>query len=160
MSDWCGISFRRRAALGALLAVLAMAGTLLAAEPAIKVSVIAILATEKDDKIDPDIKCIAAEVQRIDPRLTGFRMVKMSCKSVTVGAKDTFDLVGDQSAVVTVEKRDADGRVTLKVAPPLLGEITYMTTCGKFLPIVTRYRTKKQELLILAVRVQPCPGKK
>jgi hypothetical protein len=160
MSESRWVSVRRRAALAALLAVLAMAGTLLAAEPTIKVSVIAILATEKNNKIDPKIKCIAEEVQRIDPRLTGFQFVKMSCKPVTVGAKDTFELVGDQSAVVTVLKRDADGLVTLAVVPPLLGEITYITTCGKFLPIVTRYRTKKEELLILAVRVQPCPGKK
>jgi hypothetical protein len=35
-----------------------------------------------------------------------------------------------------------------------------MTICDKFLPIVTRYRTTNKELLILAVRVQPCPGKK
>ncbi len=156
----CCASVRCRAALGALLAVLAAAGTLVAAEPAIKVSVVAILASETDQKVDPKLKDIADEVRRLNPRLTGFRLAKTSCKSVTVGTRDSFDLVSDQVAVVTVEGREADGRVRLKIAPPLLGEITYMTTCGKFLPIITRYKTDKQEMLILAVRVQPCPGKK
>jgi len=160
MSGFRCTSIRRRAALLALLALLLAAGTLLASDPAIKVSVVAILATEHDDKIDPKLQGIAEEVRRVNPRLSGFRLVKMSCKSIKVGGKDTFDLVGDQVAVVTVEGRDADENVQLKIAPPLLGEITYMTTCGKFLPIVTRYRTANQELLILAVRVQPCPGKK
>jgi hypothetical protein len=160
MSGFSRTSVRRRAALAALLAVLATAGTLLAADGAIKVSVIAILASEQDDKVDPELRQIAAEMQRLNPRLTGFRMVKMSCKSVKVGARDTFALVADQVALVTVEGRDNEDRVVLKVAPPLMGEITYMTTCGKFLPIVTPYRTKEQDLLILAVRVQPCPGKK
>lgn len=154
-------STRSRWALAALLlCLLGMVGALTAAEPAIKVSVVAILAGDKDAKIDERLKEIAQEVQQVNPRLTSFRMVKMTCKSVTVGNKDTFDLVGDQTASVTVEQREKDGRVQLKVSPPLLGEITYMTTCGKFLPIITRYRTKNNEMLILAVRVQPCPGKK
>jgi hypothetical protein len=150
----------RWALLALLLCLVGVAGVLTAAEPAIKVSVVAILASEKGDRIDERLREIAQEVQRVDPRLSSFRMVKMNCKSVTIGNKDTFDLVADQTATVTVEQREKDGRVQLKVAPPLLGEITYMTTCGKFLPIVTRFRTKNNELLILAVRVQPCPGKK
>ena len=47
----------------------------------------------------------------------------------------------------------------MKIEPPLLGEITYETCCGKFLPVITRYRTKDNQLLIIAVRVQMCEGK-
>ena len=81
-------------------------------------------------------------MQKVNPKLTSFRLAKMTCKSIKIGGRDTFDLVDDQVAVVTIESKDADGRVQLRVAPPLLGEITYSTTCGKFLPIVTRYETK------------------
>lgn len=150
-------------ALLVLLAILLTATTLHAAEqPAIKVSVVAILATDKNNIVDPKLDSIAQEIQtRLDNKLTGFKLAKMSCKSLKVGDKDTFELVNDQVVTVTVlERMDKDNKVSVKVAPPLLGEITYMTTCGKFLPIITRYRTKNDELLILAVRVQPCPGKK
>ena len=35
-----------------------------------------------------------------------------------------------------------------------MGEITYDTCCGKFLPIITPFRTKDKELLIIAVCVR------
>jgi hypothetical protein len=50
-------------------------------------------------------------------------------------------------------------RVRLKVGPPMMGEITYEAPCDKFLPIQTPLRTKKNEMVIIAVRVQPCKGK-
>ena len=46
------------------------------------------------------------------------------------------------------------------IPPPLVGEITYMTICGKFFPIVTRYQTKDKDRLIIAVMVKPCNGEK
>ena len=54
---------------------------------------------------------------------------------------------------------DKDNRVTLKLTPPLMDEIKFTTCCGKFLPVVTRYRPAPGELLVIAVRVQPCTGK-
>ena len=48
----------------------------------------------------------------------------------------------------------------LKVVPPKMGAITYSTPCGKFLPMITGYRRKNGDVLIIAVRVQPCPGEK
>ena len=51
---------------------------------------------------------------------------------------------------------DSKNRVGLTVKAPLQGEIQYTTCCGKFFPIVTRYQTKNKELLIVAIRVQPC----
>jgi hypothetical protein len=139
--------------------------TLLAAAPpkaeekeTVQVSVIAILATERDDKIDPKLECIAREVRKTHKKLTGFQLAgTMSRKPLAVGDRDTFDLIADQKVGVTV-KRSADekDRVQVKVAPPQMGEITYDTCCGKFLPIVTPYRTKNKDWLIIAVRVQPC----
>jgi hypothetical protein len=130
-----------------------------AREEGVKLSVVAILASEDSTKVDPRLKCIARELQKMNPKLTGFRIATMTYKTVKVGADAPFDLVDDQSVSVTVERgTDKDHRVQLKVGPPLLtGEVTYDTVCGKYLPIITRYRTKNNEQLILAIRVQPCP---
>jgi hypothetical protein len=127
----------------------------------VKVSVIVILASEAANaKVDPKLTCIAAELKKKHPKLTGFQLAgKCSCKSLTIGVKENFELIADHTAAVTVEQgADEDNFVQLKVAPPLLGEITYQTICGKFLPIVTPVRMKN-EVVIIAVRVQPCNGK-
>jgi hypothetical protein len=127
----------------------------------VQVSVIAILATERDDKIDPKLACIAREVRKSHKKLTGFHLATMTCnKSLAVGVKEMFEVVGDQKVAVTVkESANEKNRVQVKVGPPQMGEITYDTCCGKFLPIVTPFRTKNHDLLIIAVRVQPCHGK-
>lgn len=150
--------------LGAAFVIVA----LLAAAPpgekdaqTVQVSVFCILASEKDDKIDAKLACIARQVRKKDAKLTGFRMAgTMSRKSLTVGVKESFDLIDDHKAVITVQHgADDKDRVEVKVAPPNMGEITYNTCCGKFLPLFTPIRTKNNELLILAVRVQPCRRK-
>jgi hypothetical protein len=126
----------------------------------VRVSVVAILATDQNDKIDPKLECIAKEVQKLYPKLTGFQIAKMSCKSLALGGKDDFDLGGDQTLHVAVEQKgDEEGRYQLKITPPRMGDITYTTTCGKFFPVMTPFRTKDNELLIVGVRIQPCPGK-
>jgi hypothetical protein len=126
----------------------------------VQVSVIAILATERDETIDPKLACIAREVRRTHKELTGFQMGKIAKRSLAVGGKETFDLGGDQKAVITVKQAaDSKNRVEVKVEPPQMGEITYDTCCGKFLPIITPIRTKNNDLLIIAVRVQPCHDK-
>jgi hypothetical protein len=149
-----------------LLAVGVVLLTLLAAAPAgggekdVQVSVIVILASENDTKIDPKLKSIAREVSKTHKNLTGFRIGRMTRKPMALGTADKFDLVGDQAATITVQPGvEKKSRFQLKVAPPLMGEITYDTCCGKFLPICTPYRTKKNETLIIAVRVQPCKSK-
>jgi len=146
--------------LVALGSVLAMAPRWGEEGSNVKVSVVAVLASDQHKEVDPRLACIAKEMQKMDPRLTGFKMAKMTCKSLAVGTRQSFDLVGDQQVAITVEQgADPKGWVQLRVTPPLLGEISYKTTCGKYLPIVTRYRTPQNEMLILAIRVQPCPGK-
>jgi hypothetical protein len=100
---------------------------------------------------------MADEIKKSVPLLTGFKMGKMSCKFVPVGGRETFDLVDDQVATVSVvQAPDKDNVLQIKVTPPQMGEFTYETSCGRFFTIITRYRTRNREVLILAVRVQPC----
>jgi hypothetical protein len=127
----------------------------------VRISVVVILASEKGDKIDKKLESIAKEVQKVQPKLTNFELAKLSCKSVAVGKEDKFELVENQTTNITVQKAaDKMDRICLKVGPPMMGEITYSTPCGKFLPILTPYRTKKDQVVIIAVRVQPCNGAK
>lgn len=141
----------------ACLLVLTGAALPARADDELRISVVAILATDKNDTVDEKVACVAREMKKVDPKLTGFKLVKMVCKDVDVGKKECFELVDGQKTCVTLEKKaDKDDRVCLKIQAPKLGEITYMTTCGKFFPVVTRYRTDKGEVLIVAVRVQPC----
>jgi hypothetical protein len=125
----------------------------------VRISVVVILASENGNKIDKKLEGIATEVQKIHPKLKNFQLARLSCKSVAVGKADIFDLVDNQTTNITIQKAaDKMDRIRLKVGPPQMGEIIYTTTCGKFLPILTPYRTKKDEVLIIAVRVQPCNG--
>jgi hypothetical protein len=129
-------------------------------EKSVDVAVIAILATDRNDKIDPKLACIAREVRKSHKDLTGFQLSRMTRRSLTIGVKSDFEVVGGQKVGVTVvQGADEKNRVQVKLAPPGVGEITYDTCCGKFLPIVTEYRTKDKELLIIAVCIKPCHEK-
>jgi len=129
----------------------------------VTISVIAIIATKNDKEIDKRLKPIAEELQKAVPALKecGFQFGKMTRKSVAVGANETFDLVDKQVATVAVlQAANKDDLIQLKLTPPQMGEVTYETSCGRFLPIITKYRTKDNNgVLILAVRVQPCRNK-
>jgi hypothetical protein len=126
----------------------------------VKVTVVVILATDRNTEVDPKIKCIADEVQKLPAHknLTGFRQARMTTHAVEVGKASSFDVVEDQKVGVTVlEAADQEGKVRLTVAAPkLVGDITYSTACGKCLPIVTSQKTKDHELVIIAVMVKPC----
>jgi hypothetical protein len=129
-------------------------------EEEVEVSVVAILATDRDSKVGKDLECVAKEVRKKDPKLTGVRLGNMTCKSIAVGKKAKFELVEGQTAAVTVDHgADKRNKVQLKVKAPLLGEITYETCCGKFLPVMTPYKTKDGDVLFVLVRVQPCSEK-
>jgi hypothetical protein len=147
--------------VGVLLTAIAPAPACDNPSSEVKVSVVAILASETSTQIDPNLKSIAKEIRKTRPKLTGFRYAKMTCKPVAVKSAESFDLVADQQATVTVLKAaDKDNRVQLKLSLPTVAEITYTTTCGKFFPVVTNYQTANKELLIIAVRVQPCNKQK
>lgn len=149
----------RRPGLFALAALLA-AGAARAEEP-VKVTVVAVLASDKHSRIDPKLQELAREVQKRDPTLTGFRLGRVTCLPLKVGQKDTFPLTEDAAAEVTVlQPEGKEQRPRLSIKAPQMGEFVYETCCGKFFPIFTGYRTEKgQERLILAVMVKPCPKK-
>jgi hypothetical protein len=126
----------------------------------VRVQVVVILASEKSTEIAKKCECVAREVQKMNPKLTGFRMDKVSTLSMPIGSAYDFELIENQKTNITIENAaEKMERVRLKVGPPQMGEITYSTPCGKFLPIITPYRTKKDEVVILAIRVQQCTGK-
>jgi hypothetical protein len=156
----------RAAALVALLGPLAGLAAVgvgqQSAPPArrVKVTIVVIFASEKGDRIDPRLKCIAAEVQKRNPQLKGFRVGSMECRSLAVGdAISVAPVKGETTQVVVRQAMDRTKKVELAVAPPCQGEFVYRTVCGKFFPVITRCLNDKQERLILAIRVQPCHGK-
>lgn len=153
--------FLQAASLAALTLLAPLAGAPPVRGEEIKVTVLAVLATDRNTTVDPRVKCIAEEVRKLEPTLTGYRLARTTCKPLGVGRKESFPLVDDETATVSLHHGpDKDHWVGLTVKPPLVGEITYVTICGKFFPIVTRYQTRDRERLILAVMVRPCPKKK
>jgi hypothetical protein len=124
----------------------------------IKVTVVTILASTQCAKVNKQLKCIAEEVRKKNPAFKGFELWSMECKSLAVDEKWTCKLVDGQEAQIVIHKgADKDNQVELKIKAPLQGDIVYGTVCGKFLPIITRYQTKKkQERLIIAIMVKPC----
>jgi len=150
-----------RSAKGLLWLLAICSGLMGAAPPGraeeIRVTVAVILANDRNDGVDCDLKCIAERVQKLHPHLTGFRLEQITLKSLPVGKSEKFALVDDKVATVLVRHAaDNQNRIGLTVKAPLQGEIQYTTCCGKFFPIATRYLTKDKELLIIAIRVQPC----
>ncbi len=147
-----------------LLLTLALAGSAGSACPGdkvekIKVTLVVILASEEGNAIDPRLKAIAEEVQKQNPNFKSFQLKSMTCKSLQPGEQVSFPCIDEKMAKVTVKHAaDKNNKVSLAIVPPDQGEIIYRTVCGKFLPIVTRCKTKANERLILAVRVQPCSG--
>jgi hypothetical protein len=136
---------------------LLFAGSPARADDDVHISVVAILATTKNAHVDEQVAYVAREMQRVDPKLTGFTVDRMTCKDVKIGGKDCFEVVDGQKVCVTVEKKcDKDNRVCLKIEPPTLGAITYTTCCGKWFAVATRYKTKSGDVLIIAVRVKTC----
>jgi hypothetical protein len=128
----------------------------------VRVTVVVVLATSENDVVDAKLADLAKEVQKRDPKLTGFKLMATDGKSIPVGESQTFDLVDKQELKVKVEKpKDANGRISLTIKPPGLENITYGCACDKFFPVVTPHRTKTGEVLIVAVMAKPCgAGKK
>jgi hypothetical protein len=128
----------------------------------VRVTVVVVLATDADAKVDPKLVELAKEVQKRDETLTGFVIHAAEAKPVPVGGSHTFALVEKQELKVTVTRaKDADGRVSLTIKPPGLENVTYGCACDKFFPVVTPHRTKDGRVLIVAVMAKPCTaGKK
>jgi hypothetical protein len=123
----------------------------------VNVTVFFVQATTENPVIDPKLAELAKEVQKRDPKLLGFKLVSSEAKAVPVGESMTFKLVDKQELKVKVEKpKDDNGRVSLTIKPPELGEVTYACSCEKFFPVVTPYRTATGGVLIVAVMAKPC----
>jgi hypothetical protein len=149
-----------RAVLGLVVLVLLMPLTARAQD--VRVTVVAVLATsDKDAPVEKELTAIADAVRKNFPDLVGFRSGRITTQSVTVGAEQSFPLVDDEKATVSILKgMDKNQMIRVRVKPPQLSEVTMNCCCGKFVPFVTPYETKaKKERLILAVMVNPCPGK-
>lgn len=132
-------------------------------EPAapVRITVVTVLATTENKTIDPRLAELAKEVQKRDPKLTGFKLHASEAKSVAPGDSVTFDLVDRQKLRVKVDRpRDENDRVGLSIRPPGLGEVTYTCTCDRYFPVVTPHRTREGETLIVAVMARPCMLKK
>jgi hypothetical protein len=156
-----GSGWRTVAWAAALTGLLAGADAAAGEPEEVRVCVIAIIATQRDNKVDKCLERIAREVRKKHPELTGFHLASgergMSCQSVAVGTDKTFTLPENESARITVKSAcDKKNRVILRVKPPRMDAITYETPCGKFLPIETPVKTKAKDLLYIAVRVTPC----
>lgn len=131
------------------------------AEAPVRVTVVIVLATSENGTVDPKLKELAKEVQKRDPKLTGFKLVATECKSIPVGGAETISLTDKQELKLQVDKaKDANGRISLTLNPPAMDAVTYACACDKFFPVVTPYRTKAGEQLIIAVMAKPCTLKK
>jgi hypothetical protein len=124
----------------------------------IKITFVVVLANERGNDVEASLICLAEAVRQTYPSLKSFRIDSMKCRDVAENERVTFDLPENQKAEVVVRcAANHKKQVCLAVAAPALGEIEYGTVCGKFLPIVTRYSTAKNDIVIVAVRVQHCP---
>src|SRR5262245_24702894 len=72
----------------------------------IRVAIVSILANEKCSTIDPKLKALANEVKKRDAGLTGYRIDRTTSKALAPGQKDSFQLIGDLTADVTVHERE------------------------------------------------------
>jgi hypothetical protein len=123
----------------------------------VKVTLLVILASESGNKVEKRLTAIAEEVQIKYPNLKSFRLKSMTTQSLAPDQKTTFQLVDKKTASITIKHgADKEKRVSLAVTAPDQGEIVYRCVCDKYVLMVTRYQTKAQELLILAIRAQPC----
>ncbi|HEX5273584.1 MAG TPA: hypothetical protein VFW33_23975 [Gemmataceae bacterium] len=144
-------------------ALLLSAGRCAAAPPeeGVKVTV-AVIVANRDGKVDDRLKCVAEEVRKTHPKLTGFHLERMTKETIPLGGSQKFKLVDGQEATIHVKPcKECPNRFCLEITSnALVGEMTYTAICGKYFPLVTDYRTKdKGDRLIIAFKVESC-GKK
>jgi hypothetical protein len=146
------------------VALLFAAGRCAAADPeeGVKVTVAVILANG-DGKVNDKLKCVAAEVQKMHPKLTGFHLGTTTTQSIPLGGSEKFKLADGQEATIKVKRcKENPGRFCLEIqSKTLVGEMAYTSVCGKYFPLVTDYKTKdKGDQLIIAFKVESCDKEK
>jgi hypothetical protein len=126
----------------------------------IEVKVLAILASEHHTKVHPKLTEFAKQVQKKEPKLTGFKLHRTDDESFKLGETKKFPMPGGDAVEVTVNKeRDEKGRVTLTIKAPKLEPIKYECACDKYFSVATQQfvgQGKDQEQLFVAVMAKPC----
>jgi hypothetical protein len=126
----------------------------------VKVTLAVVLANENVGKIDKNLKLLADEVQKSHPHLKSFIFKTQEARSLKPNETTSMKTVDNEMVEMIVKHgADKENRVSLYIKPPGMSGIDYQSVCGKFLPIVTPYKTKKGDTLIIAVRLEPCMGK-
>ncbi|MCX8140411.1 MAG: hypothetical protein N3E46_12090 [Gemmataceae bacterium] len=123
----------------------------------VRVTVVVILASSAAGPIDPALEELAREVRKREPKLRSFRLAAVEAQSIPVGQQGLFTLVEKQQAQVRIDTSpDARGRVRLTVSAPGVEQLSYTCVCDKYFPVVTPYRTRNGETLIIAIMAKPC----
>ena len=124
-------------------------------EGKVRVTVVSILATSKNNTVDDRLKEIAREVRKKMPELTGFGIATTSRLTMTLGTKETFAAVEENEVTIEAKicKENAD-RYCLQINAPTLALLKYTCVSGKYFPIVTGYETRNGDRLIIAVMVE------
>src|SRR5437773_10398010 len=88
-------------------------------EERVKVTVLAILASDQNKDVDPALAGLAENVRKMRPGLTGFRLAHTTRRSLEIGKDTKIPLVDKQSVTVTVERgTDKNNRVELTGKSP------------------------------------------
>jgi hypothetical protein len=150
-------TFRQTMALLAAGCTLAVwTTTCHAGDKKFNVVVAAILASDKDEKVDSCLQRLAARVQKTEPNLKSFHVTKLSQNTLALNQSYAFPLVEDQVLKVSIEPAPGGAnRVGLRLKPPKMGEIFYVQkTCHRWFPVITPYVTKDNERLIIVIKVE------
>jgi hypothetical protein len=130
----------------------------------IEVRVLSILASEHHAEVHKKLTRFAEEIQKTEPKLTGFKLNKTDIRSLPLGETTKFELPGGEVLEVTPNKpKDENGRITLTVKPPKLTPVTYECVCEKYVALATQQHVgkgKEEERLFIAVSAKPCGLKK
>lgn len=131
------------------------------ADDRVRVTVVGIVATDRDTTIDPRLKGIVQAVQEKEPTLTGFRVVRVSNESVEVGGWADFSVCKEGKLPVRVAvNKSQDGKICITLKPPKhKGSVKYSCVCEKYVPIITRCVTPEGDRLLIAVMATPCRTK-
>src|SRR5215213_5498974 len=126
----------------------------------IEVKVLAILASENHTEVNKRLTEFAKQVQKKEPKLTGFRLDRSTSQPFKLGETKKFEVPGGDVVEVTVNKeRDENGRITLTITPPKLKPIIYECACDKYFSVATQQfvgKDKDREQLFVAVMAKPC----
>ena len=80
----------------------------------VRVTIVAVTASSRHQEVNPKLREFAREVQKREPSLSGYRLGQTESRALNVGQKESFKLVDDATADITVLAND-EGR---QRAPP------------------------------------------